>query len=185
VDYLQAVPWQLQRPWCMVGDDVQVAGSFEVDIRKLPLPDWCDEETFDCKAAFRMAPPVPGVTCQDPGNPLFCRNILLQNTQFRVRATRVFVGGIQPMVIAIRDILAPCQSPCGESEITCPNNTCWFHPVFYCQGCLGGEDDVCACLGPMGPSFDGTQCLLSVGDVLHEGQCECGRCRISQAHVAH
>jgi len=175
--YLSALEWNVDGAWCKIGDEVQLNEPVEIDVTALPLPDWCNDTQFSCKAGFGMLSPVAGVTCLDQGEPLFCSRVRIENTSFRVRPSKQVYSGMKPLYVAAWDILGPCESPCAESELSCPNNTCWPLPYFHCRGCLGGEHMVCNCWNVDGPAEDGTGCAWASGDVVQSGHCKCGRCQ--------
>lgn len=176
VAYLSGLEWNLDRPWCALGDEVVVAGPVEIDIATMPLPAFCDDVNDPCTHALRMWPAVPGITCLDEGEPLFCQRIRIQDARFRARASRMRIDGFAPSWLGVIDLLGPCDAPCAEGEVACPDHTCWPNAMLHCQGCLGGSDAVCGCRDEGGPLPDDTRCLWVSGDVIGSGWCRCGVC---------
>lgn len=86
------------------------------------------------------------------------------------------IDGFAPSWLGVIDLLGPCDAPCAEGEVACPDHTCWPNAMLHCQGCLGGSDAVCGCRDEGGPLPDDTRCLWVSGDVIGSGWCRCGVC---------
>lgn len=186
-----ALPGTADWPWvsdfttgCLAASaDHAIVGTLTVRGADITPPETCASPDACEPVGFDVSGAPAGVTCLEPTyfwDFASCAVITITDATIRLRPLRrdLHPGGSNAPLV---EVLAPCEAPCGEGELTCETaHTCWAAERDHCAYCLGGTNEACGCWDGDAPAADGAPCQIAVsGDIIVGGTCRAGACDIA------